>query len=633
MTHPVKTVHWSLLVFGVVVGATPLSAQVQLRPMMTLLSDTVNVAGVGFEKQYSTYLWTSSFSLSHEEDGYKIETNDHFRSRLIRSTPPARQEEFGGSLAFSAPVAPYASAKLRLVSSFLRDTRSTELGRVGRHQVFAGSSFRIADPVGLSLLGGWELNEQDVKKDNGPVVRLETAGDRVAIGDFFGRFSAASEESFLGNRRPGELRAEAEFKGDVSDAASNELRVGYSDLRREFYTGPAISASLFRRRSRDVEAFNAISYKPADGVSLRIFGGISNRVIDRGISDKDFTIAPLTQLDIRIQDLSFQAGVQSLYNGERGIRAEVALQYAERDERHEVIDDSRAPEATLQRQRESARKLENTSRRTSISGSAIYPLAQDHALNFSGFASILRYDTPDSTNLDDRDELFIVAGVDYIWDVSPRVRLTTSVDVRLAHLVYLSGFRSANNNWNRILRLAFTSRMVPFDRLHLANTAEVLANYTVYDFEDRVTSVRSYSFRQVAWIDSTHLRLSRTVYAGFTGSVRMYERGLLLWDAFRERPENLFIEETYWPRVGVYLWGSMLVETGYRKFKQSRYAYDKGSRSFDRSLILEGPSVAIQWRGVFGEQIVLEGWRERQVETQKSKRYVTTLTMKVSMWL
>jgi len=97
--------------------------------------------------------------------------------------------------------------------------------------------------------------------------------------------------------------------------------------------------------------------------------------------------------------------------------------------------------------------------------------------------------------------------------------------VNLSHLVYLSPQRSADNTWNRIFRLSPRFAYKPSEKFFSFNTFEVLANYTTYDFEFISASVRSYVFRQFAFIDSTEVGISNRFSLGWYHYLRFYERG------------------------------------------------------------------------------------------------------------
>jgi len=77
------------------------------------------------------------------------------------------------------------------------------------------------------------------------------------------------------------------------------------------------------------------------------------------------------------------------------------------------------------------------------------------------------------------------------------------------------------------------------------NTFEVLANYTVYDFEYLTSTISSFTFRQFAWVDSSILSLTGRLAVVWWNNIRYYERGELQWSDFSERPRSFIEERTY----------------------------------------------------------------------------------------
>ena len=67
--------------------------------------------------------------------------------------------------------------------------------------------------------------------------------------------------------------------------------------------------------------------------------------------------------------------------------------------------------------------------------------------------SRLEYDTPDTTNDDDRDEWRLNTEIRTIWEPSPFYRLELGTKLGLFHLIYLFNTRSSENHWNRNLVL------------------------------------------------------------------------------------------------------------------------------------------------------------------------------------
>ncbi len=152
----------------------------------------------------------------------------------------------------------------------------------------------------------------------------------------------------------------------------------------------------------------------------------------------------------------------------------------------------------------------------------------------------MRYDPTDSTNVDKRDELLVTVGLQEIHQFSSRLSLIIAGDVTLNHLVYLKSVQSANNNWNRVIRFSPTVVYAPIDGFRTVNQAEVLGNYTVYDFENQGALERSFSFRQASWLDSTSVQMTQLLRADFVGEVQCLREGNTDVAGFQREPSGLF---------------------------------------------------------------------------------------------
>jgi predicted RNA-binding protein with PUA-like domain len=275
--------------------------------------------------------------------------------------------------------------------------------------------------------------------------------------------------------------------------------------------------------------------------------------------------------------------------------------------------------------------LEYTSQRTSAWGSIFSELSNADRLKIDGSASILRYDTPDSLNVDDRDELLLALSVEETHNFSQYLSVGIEANVTLSHLVYLDRLQSANNNWNRVLSLSPRISLRPVRWFVSENIGEVVANYTVYDFEEQVASVKSFSFRQVSWSDSTTIALNHRIDFSFSGTLRAYERGILKWKEFKEKPLDYFVEKSLWPRFLYRTIQDVALSVGYRYFSRDQYSYDGTSRTLTHSIVTAGPTVGVEWHGVGGTSVLLSGWRESSAVDSGQSTLVSNLSVSVSL--
>ena len=64
----------------------------------------------------------------------------------------------------------------------------------------------------------------------------------------------------------------------------------------------------------------------------------------------------------------------------------------------------------------------------------------------------------------------------------------------------------------------------------------MLANYTVYDFEDILSQVQSFSFRQLSLRDSILYEVNSRLNLEFINDLKFYEQGEFRESEFSERP-------------------------------------------------------------------------------------------------
>ena len=254
-------------------------------------------------------------------------------------------------------------------------------------------------------------------------------------------------------------------------------------------------------------------------------------------------------------------------------------------------------------------------------------------LSLTASTSLLRYDTPRADNDDDRDELAYILSCSYYSRFSRHLTMRIFIDANLAHLVYLESTRSADNTWNRILRLSPRLEYIPSDAVTSVNTFEVLANYTSYDFEYPSSPIRSFVFRQFGFNDSTAIDLTGRLGIDLYGVLKLYERGELQWAEFQERPVTYFDERTIMGSFRYRFPGGLLFSVGIRYFNQSRFAYAGSERTLDQRLRSIGPVTAIEWLIGNRTSYSLKGWYEDQLQTGAPNRGFVTMTMSLAVHL
>ncbi|MGA3286925.1 MAG: hypothetical protein ABSD46_05845 [Bacteroidota bacterium] len=614
-----------------------MNAQEIIHPSPLPFADSLQLSSLSFTRVLNTYVWSGDFQKEMHGQIWNAEVHQHIRSRLVKSSQIAIQDEYQGFISLNARLSEEWNLQLKNISNVLADNRVIDLGRMAQHQVLAGFEYLPTKSVKGEVSGGYELNSQEEESDHGFAYALGLDAHRVKLDEFDASLQSSWNQSFLGRRTPRTGDAKLILLRDFGGGVSDSLAINYSTQRSEYYTGLSssfqkslgVQHNIFSRDADVFEIMNQTKYGLDRNFFLNTSFGLLNRFIERGYRFKD-DLNPTSLTDSHIQEMEFFGTVSLLWSPFDWLGADIRLLYTERDERYSVPD---APVPNIEQLRAQANKLENTAQRTMLTTALNANVTQNDSIRLVSSASILRYDTPDPSNTDDRDELLITSGLDILHRFSSHMLLTLTADLTLFHLVYLRQEQSANNNWNRVIRLSPSVEYVPSSWFRTVARAEVLANYTVSDYEQQSASIRSFSFRQAMWSDSTVLRLSERIECNFSGSLRIFERGTLKWDEFKEKPEEYFIEKTLWPE---FIWSSVMglkVGFGFRYFGQDRYKYQNNQRIFTQGIEALGPTVFVEWLGSSTEKITLSGWREVQKNNGATNATISNLSIQVGFIL
>jgi hypothetical protein len=119
------------------------------------------------------------------------------------------------------------------------------------------------------------------------------------------------------------------------------------------------------------------------------------------------------------------------------------------------------------------------------------------------------YLSPDTAQTVDRDRVRFISDLFYRHRFSNYFSLGLFSSISLEHQIYIHPSRSINNNWNRIFQLGSIFDHKISEMFRNSYRLEILANYTVYDFEEFLPEVRSYLFRRLVFTDTLEVGLTR----------------------------------------------------------------------------------------------------------------------------
>lgn len=580
-----------------------------------------NLASIIFDKSFNTYHWNGTVLLNRRIGAVSVEMNEQFRSTLIRTAPKLITDNQYLDLKTKYAVSGDLRIGVDLNSFVLSDNKSISGGisNASSHAFYGGAAYRVSERFWLEPSVGVRFDKQLDHFDEGASYRLSFDLDPGAYAGYLISSAGRFQYDKIDPRTMEAHRANVKIEKAFSAQTRNYLAFSYSRIKRDFYfnsdspglTGLERRYQIESRSDNIIAVSDSLRYAVSNELSWSLFGAVFSREIKRASTS---ALNPGSD----INELRIDGGLRATYQIHPRLGSTLSFSYQEKDEKHKSGAGNQ-----IARQEE---RRNNFTRRSGLGGILSWLISESDTFFASGSMHLLRYDTPSRENDDDRDEMM------YLLNLSARHRLSASMNFRLdadlnfSHLVYLFSSRSADNSWNRIIRLAPLVEYQPFGNFRTTNQFEVLANYTVYDFEPLSAQVQSYAFRQFGFIDSSSLAITKRLRADWFSHVRLYERGELRWKSFSERPINYFEEKTYLGSLSYSFDSGLLFSVGIRYFNQVRYGYSGPSRSLENSLESVGPTTKVEIL-VGRTSFLIYGWYERQTQTGQPNRGYATMTM------
>jgi len=610
-------------------------------PLSLQETEGKNAVSVLFDRNLNTYNWLGRLGLDSTVLGTSFLYRQQYLSNIILVDPAApgtlrrtlESNQHTVGLTLARPILGGVAVRTEWSTLVYSDNKGVGLSDANFTSLLGGVEFTPAPFVSVSPLGGYRWDTQGGVADRGPSAQLSLRIPGSTLDGYRLEGIGQYRTDWLDPRRLESHFLRTKVSKSFTDEADDSLEAGVFRTRREYYTS---GDSVIESRLDDHFALsNVIAYQVTPQFNAGLLVALASRDLTKSLRATSPAGFSTPQFDTEIDELVLQVQGQLGYVARDGrSSALLRFSYFERDENHRAILPSGATsnEAILwtERNRQEQSK-DNISKRSVLTGSAGFPLSSSDRIAISGTGSILRYDTPSQFNVEDRDELLVAVSVLTSHRLNRFLDLDLLLEGTYSHLVYLLKERSANNNVNRVLRLAPRAIYRPAEGLSSANTFEVLANYTVYDFEEEASLVRSFSYRQFAWLDSTAIDLTHRVGLDFLAYFKLYERGRLDWEDFQERTENSFVDRTLAAQLRFSPSPGTLLAAGVRSFSQSRYDYVNGEKRRAATLHSIGPTCVIQWAIGPASRLLLRGWYERRAQPDGSARSFPTIVMNVSV--
>lgn len=568
--------------------SAPLSAQEQA----TSATAENNGIGLGFRQEFNTYSWTAKASMNRQVSRKLLfEFRENLRTSLLRIASEGDRWKDDQALDIKAS---FLLSSQWIIMSHIKsivflDKQSGFNNDVRSHAGFLGMRYTPSPAIGGSLSLGPKWDSRYNQNDRGLAFTVDAHAANLDLGGYDNSLSVALGQDRYDRRSNSNLLASYRVARQFAEGAADSLNLFLSNQRRDNYV--SLGGDIESQRENIKGAKNTIFYDVGNGLNMSLD------------TQLDFKNVELLQYGETTEERRRKRHDQRFANdlsvrlNRKKLRGRFDLSYWIQEQRYDLdLSHSDRPFSA----RTAFITPDNSSSRSLFSALVNSSISTRDSL--SGYASLskFQYDTPDTANFDDRDELRINTRASWSHRFNRSLRLELLLGANLYHMVYIFGERSADNNWNRIFMLRPSIVYRPVERFKIHQAFEVLANYVDYDFEDTNVQTRSFVFRKFAMTDSLFYRLTPRTSLLFDYRLQLEENGQLYWDQWSEK---IIVDRSkqwahiYWRyEIG----GQFQLNPGYTVYSRNEWRYMEIVRGAQRrekagTYISHGPVLRLRY--------------------------------------
>jgi hypothetical protein len=480
----------------------------------------------------------------------------------------------------------------------LSDDKNVELNSNNNNFLFSNFVYLPRPEITVTTRLGYKNENQIGEKNTGPRGSIFSEINSLNLSNYITNAKTDITYENLTQKIHYNYELNADVYKQFTQYSENITYLRLYNRRNDFYfPASAEIKNLFgvnnniESRVEDlIYAEDRLRYIFSDKFFLTLTGSYYSRNVDRNIKYTTTTSSVIldNNYNSKINENNLYLSAEGEYSTSR-LSSRFTVFFSERSETHIPKDlAGYTPSQVRELERIESNK-NNSSKRTSIANETEYRYSNTNSFKFSGSSSIFRYDTDSKENFDDRDELYLIGALSHTYNNLTNFKFTTTFDATLSTLSYLFKERSSNNYNNSIYKITANSLYSPIPNLLINSTFQVLANYTVYDFEDIVSQVQSFSYRQMNMRDTIYYYITDKLTLKLYGELKLSEQGEFNDSAFSVKPLAYFDDRNVIGKISYMFFGFAELSIGYKYFQQKRFEYTSGERNLKSTIRNYGP--------------------------------------------
>jgi len=511
---------------------------------------------------------------------------------------------------------------------FSSDSRNIGINQLMRLNGAAGLKYIYQNIFTVSGLYGIEDNNQLNLRSNGKLISFNSLVNNLnyenvnIYSQINGNFLSLNE-----NRKNNDIFAFFKIFKDFNDSTNYNVDILYKNLQNNLlsYSFQADILPIEMRDETDLVANLNINYQIMP--KINIYTNINLNTINVSRQYQNY-LADIPYSSYIRQAQQFELDINSGTSFQIGkLYQNFELNGSSRNESNLLYQNFPSNSSDFEKYQSIESQRDNNSSKLNFLSNTKFQINSKSFFMGIYNVQIFKYDTPSQLNYDDRDEFNSILNLKYYHEFSENLNFAVDFENDKAHTVYIFSERSSLNNWNIIYRF---SPQIHFNLngFSMNPKAEVLANYTIYDYENNYSSLKSISFRQISYLDSIRIALSALIVSENNLSFKYSTRSILYWHDFSESPQNGIYEIYINSILKRNFSQDVSVGAGCKYFNYFQTTLFNNSNNYQLKSF--APEIIINY--VYKNyNFNLNGWYEFQTINQGTKREVANLSILVNI--
>jgi hypothetical protein len=511
-----------------------------------------------FNKDRSSWDWRGVFTYATDTDnGFGAHLTDLFESQYEPRRALSKWRDQNKLDAYFFYKSPGLYNGFYIDSWYLNDLQTESKSRVAINSVGYKLNYESSKYVSLAPYAGYQKRENKSIIDYGWDTGLDAKLIKYPVGTYITDARLKMEYDLYPEQKFAENLVNIFVKKQFSSLTSDSLAVYYGVTHEKYFASNGVDLIQVDKEHKGLNNF--LFYNFAAQSRLELITVLESK----NIFDDSPIILKTDDIPNRRDVLRFENQLNYRYAGANYYMLFGLHTSQETHDNEDITTDSKAQE-------------------TSLISTFVYSPGPADDINLQMSYVKYQYETPDTLiNFDDRDAIRFTGQINYSHRFSPLLLIDLEFSAYLFHNMYIFQEQSANNNWFRIYRLGAAVRY-QYRKFRNQLYTYVLANYTVYDYDELFDETRSFVSREYVLSDSLLVPLISDFNLGFFGRLEIEDRGTFFEKDFTQlvvesneiRYYDIFLQKQHLLKFTIDLGMAVYHRRGWRHLPEKRLDRD-----------------------------------------------------------